>query len=71
MFDLLSVLKLLPTVGPVVAALPEFITIFEKIVSTFKEKDQVTLRAAYVALMKENDDGHKRLQEMLRIAANS
>lgn len=71
MFDLTSVLKLLPAVGPVVAALPEFKRIYEQIVATFGERDQATLKDAYFDLMAENDEGHRRLQEKLEAAARS
>jgi len=71
MFDLTSVLKLLPAVGPVVAALPEFRKIYEQITATFDDKpDQDTLKEAYVDLMNDNDAGHKRLQEKLKRAGS-
>lgn len=63
--NLASILQLLPAVGPVVAALPEFKAVFDQIVSTFQSKDQITLKLAYTELMKENDEGHRRLQEKL------
>lgn len=69
MFNLTSILKLLPVVGPVIGALPEFKEVFDQIVSTFSEKDQDTLKAAYADLMAENDEGHKRLQEKLAAAS--
>jgi hypothetical protein len=68
-FDLTSVLKLLPAVGPVVAALPEFKKVFDQIVGTFKTKDQAQLREAYEDLMADNDEGHARLQAKLAAAA--
>ncbi len=69
MFNLTSILKLLPAVGPVVAALPEFMSVYKQIVSTFKEKDQDVLREAYDDLIAENDEGHARLQLKLKDAA--
>lgn len=69
MFDLTSILKLLPAVGPVVAALPEFKKIYDQIVGTFGEDDQETLKDAYADLMAENDEGHARLQAKLAEAA--
>lgn len=71
MFDLVSVLKLLPTVGPVIAALPEFKKVYDQIAASFAEKDQQTLQEAYRDLMAENDEGHARLQEKLMVAAGS
>jgi hypothetical protein len=69
-FNLTDILKLLPAVGPVVAALPEFKKIYDDIVGTFKEQDQEVLREAYADLMAENDEGHARLQAKLAEAAN-
>ena len=69
MFALSSILKLLPIVGPAVAALPEFKKVYDQIVATFGSGDQATLREAYADLMAENDEGHQRLQEKLAAAA--
>lgn len=69
MFNLASVLKLLPAVGPVVGALPAFKEIFDQIVGTFGQKDQAVLKEAYADLMAENDEGHARLQAKLAEAA--
>ncbi len=69
MFDLASILKLLPAVGPVVAALPEFKAVYEQIVGTFTNKDQAVLREAYADLIAENDAGHDRLQAKLAEAS--
>ncbi len=68
MFNLASVLKLLPAVGPAVAMLPEFKKVFDQITNTFKEDDQQHLKEAYLDLIADNDAGHKRLQEKLRAA---
>ena len=67
-FEIASILKLLPAVGPVVAAIPAFKGIFDQIVSTFKEKDQAVLKEAYADLIAENDEGHARLQQKLKDA---
>ena len=40
MFDVTSILKLLPVVGPVVAAAPEFKKIYDQMVGTFGQHDQ-------------------------------
>lgn len=71
MFKLLDVLKFLPAVGPVVAALPEFKSIWDQIVGTFGEKDQATLKEAYADAIADNDEGHARLQEKLAAAARA
>lgn len=69
MFDLTSILKMLPVIGPVVAAAPEFKAVFDQIVGTFGEDDQAVLQESYADLMAENDAGHKRLQDKLAAAA--
>lgn len=69
MFDFTSILKLLPAVGPVVAALPEFKKVFDDIVGTFKEDDQAVLKDAYTDLIEDNDIGHARLQDKLAAAS--
>lgn len=69
MFDLKSILGLLPAVGPVVAALPEFKKVYDQIVDTFKEDDQEVLKSAYEDIMADNDEGHARLQAKLAEAA--
>lgn len=69
MFDFKSILNLLPAVGPVVAALPEFKKVFDQIVGTFKEDDQAELKEAYADLIADNDAGHARLQAKLAAAA--
>lgn len=69
MFKLIDILKLLPAVGPVVAALPEFKAVYDQIVGTFRNpQDQQTLKTAYQELQAENSGGHARLQELLRKA---
>ena len=60
--DLQSILRLLPAVGPVVAALPEFKAVFDQLVATFGDDDQAKLKDAYAALDAENEARHKRLQ---------
>ena len=69
MFSVTGILKLLQAVGPVTAALPEFKSVYDQIVQTFKkDTDQQTLQKAYLELQNENAGGHVRLQEMLRKA---
>ena len=67
-FDLSTMLGLLPAIGPVVAAIPQFKAIFDQIVDTFDEDDQVVLKDAYADLMADNDEGHARLQAKLAAA---
>jgi hypothetical protein len=69
MFSIAAIIKLLQVVGPVTAALPEFKSVYDQIVSTFSSKtDQKTLQEAYRELQNENSGGHVRLQELLRKA---
>lgn len=69
MFSLSSILSLLPAVGPVVAALPQFKEVYDQIVATFDTDDQAVLRDAYEDIMADNDEGHARLQDKLAEAA--
>jgi hypothetical protein len=69
MFSVSGIIKLLQAVGPITAALPQFKSVYDQIVSTFKkDADQKTLLTAYQELQLENSGGHQRLQEMLRKA---
>jgi len=70
MFDLSKLLNLLPVVGPVIAAAPEFKEIWDQAVSTLHPKDQATAKEALADLIADNDAGHLRLQQKLA-AANS
>lgn len=65
-----DLLKLLPVVGPAVAAAPEFKKVFDRIVATFDATDQAVLKEGYADLMLENDEGHRRLQQKLADASN-
>ena len=69
MFSFASILRLLPAVGPVVAALPEFKSVFDQIVSTFHGTEQAALKETYADLIAQNDEGHARLQAKLDDAA--
>lgn len=69
MFDFKSILGLLPAVGPVIAALPQFKAVFDQIVGTFNNDDQASLKDAYADLIADNDEGHRRLQDKLAAAA--
>ena len=66
MFDIASLLKLLTVLDSAAASLPEFKKIYDQIVATFGSRDQTTLKQAYVDLMADNDDGHRRLQDKLK-----
>ncbi len=70
MFKLVDVLKLLPVIGPIAAAAPEFEAIFDQIVATFdSDADQATLKEARKDLIADNDEGFARLDAKLAEAA--
>lgn len=66
--NLSSLLTLLPAVGPIVAALPEFKAIFDLGVAALKPQDQDTAKEAYQDMIANNAAGHKRFQEKLAAA---
>lgn len=69
MFTVAGIIKFLQAIGPAAAALPAVKDTVDKIIGTFKSKDdQATLQRAYRELQAENSGGHVRLQEMLRQA---
>lgn len=63
-----SLLTLLPAVGPIVAALPEFKAIFDLGVAALKPKDQDTAKEAYKDMIANNAAGHLRFQQKLAAA---
>jgi len=66
---LTPMLKLLPVVGPVVAATESFKGWYDEAVGLLHPTDQATARAAYEDLIADNDEGHARLQLKLQAAA--
>lgn len=64
-----TILRSLPAVGPVVAALPEFKGLFDAAVAALNPTDQDTAKEAYADLIADNDEGHARLQAKLAEAA--
>lgn len=64
-----TLLRALPVVGPVVAALPEFKKLFDGVVDLLDEDDQAAAKEAYADLIADNDEGHARLQAKLAAAA--
>lgn len=69
MFDLNTILRALPVVGPLVAAAPEFKNLFDMAVTVLHPQDQEHAKAAYAAAIADNDEGHARLQGKLAAAA--
>lgn len=60
-----TLLALLPKVGPVVAALPEFKNLFEQVKGTLGSKDQATLQKAYELARDRSDAAHADLQALV------
>jgi len=64
--SLSSLLGLLPVVGPVIAAAPQFKALWDEAVSTFAHPaDQDTLKSAYDVAVSGADDAHQQLQELI------
>lgn len=64
--NIASILALLPKVGPVVAALPEFKRLFDELVGAFDSKaDQDDLRAAYELAIDEAAEAHAELSALV------
>lgn len=67
--NLTNLLKLLPVVGPVIAAAPEFIAVFNDAVKMLHPKDQATAQEALADLVADNVEGYARLKAKLEAAA--
>lgn len=67
--NLLTILKALDTIGPVLAALPEVKALIETAAAMLDEDDQATAKEALADLIADNDEGHARLQAKLAKAA--
>lgn len=64
--NIATILALLPKVGPIVAALPEFRKLVQEIVATLTDKrDQAELIAAYDLALEDAADAHQRLQALV------
>lgn len=59
------ILGLLPKVGPVVAALPEFKALVDQIKDGLSSTDQATLQSAYELAKKRSDAAHADLQKLV------
>lgn len=67
--DLTKLLSVLPVVGPVIAAAPEFIALFNTAKDMLDPADQETAKQALADIQADNDAGHARLQAKLAAAA--
>ena len=61
--NLQTILALLPKVGPIIAAAPEFRTLINELVDTLaSDRDQEELRSAYEHAISGADEAHEQLQ---------
>jgi len=67
--DLTKLLSVLPIVGPVIAAAPEFVAIYQAAMAALDPADQETAKEALADIQADNDAGHDRLQAKLAAAA--
>lgn len=65
MVNLSTLLGVLPVIGPVAAALPEFKKLWAEASSMFSHKDQATLRQAYDLAMSDAADAHDDLADLV------
>ncbi len=64
--NLETILRLLPKVGPIIAAAPEFKALIEDIISALTNPaDQETLKVAYAAAIEGAAEAHQILQEIV------
>lgn len=68
-FGFTDILKLLPMVGPAVAASEIFIERFKLLIADKTPAQQDELKEALADIQADNDEGHARLQEKLARAA--
>lgn len=68
--QLAPLLGFLPGVGPILAASPQFVPLFEGLVDLLEPGDQETAREAYRDLIADNDEGFARLDAKLEAAKN-
>ena len=69
MFNLTSLLKLLPVVGSSIARAKEFVDWFDEVKMALHPADQATAQEALKDIQADNDEGHARLQAKLAAAA--
>lgn len=63
-----NLLKLLPIVGPVIAAKDEFVEIYETVIGLLNPEDQDIAASALADIQMNNDEGFKRLDAKLEEA---
>lgn len=64
--NLKTILNLLPAVGPVIAAAPEFVAMFKEAVATLSTDDQEEAKRAYDLAISRAGDAHQRLADLVR-----
>ena len=67
--NLVTLLNVLPAIGPVVAKIPEFVALFQEAAGMLKPVDQATAKEALADIQAGNDAGHARIQAKLAEAA--
>ncbi len=67
--NLLSIIKAMQSIGPIVAQLPEVKALVDTAIANLRPPDQELAQAAYGDLIADNDAGHARLQAKLAEAA--
>lgn len=63
--NLQTILALMPKIGPVVAALPEFKALVMQIMAGLTERDQATLQRAYDLAISDARKAHGDLQALV------
>lgn len=67
---LTTILRLLPKVGPIIAAAPEFKKLVEELIATLTtEREQAELQYAYELAISNAEEAHNQLQAI--VARNS
>lgn len=66
--NILTLLNVLPVVGPVLAHAPEFIDLYRAAAAALDPADQATAQEALADIQADNDEGHARLQRKLAAA---
>ena len=64
--NLQTILTLLPKVGPIIAAAPEFAALIEELISTLTDhREQDELKLAYEAAISDASEAHSILQDIV------
>lgn len=61
-----ALLGVLPVVGPIIAAAPEFRRLYDQVAGSSGPKDKATAKEAYDLAISEAKGAHERLQELVK-----